>query len=110
MIRIIVYGQPFNGLYSYRIDGHWGPEGAPLIGLSEDPFREACRVLKAMGVHDNTVIAYKRRQTTLGEAYRAADGWLINAPVKALPPPRQTRREARRRVLQVRGSGVPGDG
>lgn len=109
MIRVVVYGHPVNGLWPYRVDGHWGPDGAPLVGVSFTPLMEACRVLTALGVTADTPIRlfvpHRRAQdTTVGQG--ADLPYRLPPPAKALPAPR---RRPRKR-LTVTGSGVPGDG
>jgi hypothetical protein len=134
MIRILVSAPAPTGFFPYRIDGHWGPGGAPLIGIAEDPIAEACRVLQALGVDLGTRIKIDAPHTRLGPihasgllgnflkkvvavlppppkalpplAQRIADAaGFLEEPLKALPAPRR----ARRKALVVRGSGVPGD-
>jgi hypothetical protein len=105
MIRILV-GAPANtGLFPYKIDGHWGPGGAPLVGIAEDPVGEACRVLEALGVDPRTRVEviepWGGLRTVLGALMKT-----LPAPQKALPPPRR----ARRKALIAKSSGIPGDG
>lgn len=108
MIKVVVYDKPKRGLYPYRIDGHWGPGGAPLIGITHDPLLEAARVLEALGVHPLTEIELVGK---IGHMRTTIEGVLQLPlplpPLKALPAPK--RRAARKR-FQVSGSGIPGDG
>jgi hypothetical protein len=130
MIRIIVGAPAASGFIPYRIDGHWGPDGAPLIGIAENPVAEACRVLAALGVDLGTRVRVEASQTRLGPIHATGllrhlgdvkmlpqppkalttslKTWSLRfgAAPKALPPPRR----ARRKALVARGSGVPGDG
>lgn len=109
MIRIHVGAPAKTGLFPYRIDGHWGPGGAPLIGIADNPVAEACRVLQALGVELGTRISVEAPHTRLsgllGNFLKKVAN-VLPPPQKALPAPRR----ARRRVLQVRGAGIPGDG
>ena len=107
MIRVVVY-QERNGLWAYRVDGHWGPGGAPLIGLAENPLLEACRVLDRLGVRPDMPVDLFHGRRRLVSTTIERGGKLL-AQAKALLPGPKGRR-ARRRVLQVRGSGIPGDG
>jgi hypothetical protein len=104
MIRIVVGAPAKTGFFPYRIDGHWGPDGCPLIGIAEDPVAEACRVLEALGVPYGTRIAIDHGGGHISH-HRVRSLSAPGAP-KALPAPRRPRK----RVMQVRGSGVPGDG
>jgi hypothetical protein len=119
MIRVVVYGPAKTGFFPYRIDGHWGPEGAPLLGIAEDPLAEACRVLAALNVPPGTwvkLVPYRGNPITtmvghLGQ--KALPRPLLPVgmvpladPPKAPPRPRR----ARRRVSAIpTGSGIPGD-
>jgi hypothetical protein len=105
-IRIVVYGNHKNGLYPYRVDGHWGPGGAPLIGIAEDPLNEAARVLEALGVAGSTPIGYYKGGRHLLTTTIAKERRLSWREQKALPAPR---RRPRKHLL-VKGSGIPGDG
>jgi hypothetical protein len=112
MIRILVSAPAPTGFFPYKIEGHWGPGGAPLIGIAEDPIAEACRVLQALGVDPDTRVKVEAPQTRLGPI-RAS--WLLRhlGDVKMLPRPQKALpalRRARRKALVARGSGVPGDG
>ena len=106
MIRIIVGDKTATGLFPYKIDGHWGPQGAPLVGICENPILEASRVLAALGVSIYSSVellgAIGKFRTTIEDGLRLG----LPSPLKALPKPRR----GRRGVLQVKGSGVPGDG
>lgn len=114
MITIYVGAPAKSGFYPYRIDGHWGPDGAPLIGIAEDPVAEASRVLEALGVNLGTRIRIEAPKTRLGAIH--ATGLLENflrktvnvlptTQPKALPPPRRRPRKG----LRPMGSGIPGD-
>lgn len=117
MIRVVVYDNEQNGLWPYRVDGHWGPGGAPLIGIAEDPIAEACRVLQALGVELGTRIRIEAPRTRLGPI--SASGLLGNflkktvgvlpLPQKALPAPRKRVARAAGKRIIVKGSGIPGD-
>jgi hypothetical protein len=106
MIRVVVYGPAKTGFFPYRIDGHWGPEGAPLLGIAEDPLAEACRVLAALDVPPGTwvkLVPWKGNPITtmVGHLGQTA----LPPPQKALPAPRR----GRRRVAVPTGCGIPGD-
>ena len=103
MIRVVIHGNAQRGLFTYRIEGFYGPKGDEPEGISENPLLEACRVLRALGVGLGESIALVDRGklvrwTTIGEGVGTA-----------LPAPK-SRRRARQKRLQVKGSGVPGDG
>jgi hypothetical protein len=103
MIRILVSPPAKTGLFPYRIDGHWGPGGAPLIGITDNPVLEASRILHALGVEYGTPVVFLfHNKSPLRTTIRR----MLAPPQKALPPPRR----ARRKALVARGSGVPGDG
>jgi hypothetical protein len=106
MIRIVVSAPAKTGFFPYRIDGHWGPGGAPLIGIAENPVAEACRVLQALGVSGWDFIQIRMGQDVFMTTLNQGIARLPPPPRKALPAPRR----ARRKALVARGSGIPGDG
>lgn len=113
MIRIIVSAPAKTGFYPYRIDGHWGRDGAPLIGIAEDPIAEATRVLEALGLDLKTRIRIEAPHTRIGPVYATGTlGNFIKKVVSLLPPIRKglppPRRRPRKRPV-ITGSGVPGD-
>lgn len=103
MIRVVIHGNAVRGLFTYRIEGFYGPHGDEPEGISENPLLEACRALRALGVGLGETVALIdrgriRKQTTVGQG-----------AATMLPAPK-SRRRARQSRLQVRGSGIPGDG
>ena len=104
MIKVVVHPKPKNGLFAYRVDGHWGPGGAPLIGLSDNPLLEAARVLHALGVDLGQPIELLEPSGTLRTTIEAV--LQLPLPLKALAAPK---RRAARKSVRVTGSGIPGD-